>query len=127
MVGLGQTGTAIKVQVRRGDQTVDYELRSGVIDGFDTTYELEKENYRTFLMDNYPDVKVSVKKLISEGDIVACFNECRGTDSDFNREVIWSESVFYRLSDGKIVEEWYVSDNVSVLQQLGYNIKAPEA
>jgi predicted SnoaL-like aldol condensation-catalyzing enzyme len=97
-----------------------------LIEGFDIPYELAQENYRTFLMDDYPDVKVSVKKIIGEGDIVACYTETQGTNSDFNRQAIWADSAFYRLSDGKIVEEWFVSDYVMALKQLGYDIKAPE-
>ena len=65
--------------------------------------------------------------MIAEGDTVACYTESRGTNSDFNREAIWPDCAFYRLADGKIVEEWYVSDYVGALKQLGYDIKAPEA
>ena len=127
VMGLGETGTTIKVRVRRREGSFDYELTRGLIEGFDISYEVARENTRTFLMEDYPDVKVSVIKIIEEGDTVACYTETKGTDSDFNREVIWSDSTFYRLSDGKIVEEWYVSDDVSVLKQLGYDIKAPDA
>ena len=127
VMGLGQTGTTIKVQVRRGEQIFDYEITRGLIEGFDITFELARENLRTFLMDDYPDVKVTVKQIIGEGDIVACYSESQGTNSDFNRQSIWPESTFYRLSEGKIVEEWYVADYVGSLKQLGYDIKAPEA
>ena len=83
VLGLGKTGTTIKVRVRRGEGTFDYELTRGLIEGFDIPYEVAQENFRTFLMDDYPDLKVSVKKIISEGDIVACYIESQGTDSDF--------------------------------------------
>jgi hypothetical protein len=127
VMGIGRTGTTIKVRVQRGEGTFDYEITRGFIEGFDITCEVAKENFRTFLMDEYPDVKVTVKKIIGEGDLVACYCESRGTNSNFNRQSIWPESVFYRLSEGKIVEEWYVADYVSALKQLGYDIKAPEA
>ena len=127
VMGLGQTGTTIKVRVQRGEGTFDYEITRGFIEGFDIPYELAQENLRTFLMDDYPDMKVTVKHIIGEGDMVACYTESQGTNSDFNRQSIWPESVFYRLSEGKIVEEWFVADYVSALKQLGYNIKAPEA
>ena len=126
VMGLGQTGTTIKVRVRRGEHTFDYEITRGFIEGYDIPYELYQENLRTFLMDEYPDVKVTVKKIIGEGDMVACYSESQGTNSDFNRQSIWPESGFYRLSEGKIVEEWYVADYVGSLKQLGYDIKAPE-
>ena len=125
--GLGQIGTTIKVRVRRGEGTFDYEITRGLIEGFDITYEIARENLRTFLMDEYPDVKVTVKQIIGEGDMVACYCESQGTNSDFNRLSIWPESGFFRLSEGKIVEEWYVEDYVGALKQLGYDIKAPEA
>lgn len=127
VMGLGKTGTTIKVRVRRGEGSFDYELTRGLIEGFDIPYDVAQEDYRTFLMEDYPDVKVTVKKILEEGDTVACYTESKGTNTDFNREAIWSDSTFYRLSDGKIVEEWYVFDYVMVLKQLGYDIKAPGA
>ena len=127
VLGIGKTGTAIKVRVRRGTETFDYEITRGLIEGYDISYEVVKGNYRAFLTDLYPDVEVKVEKMIAEDDIVACYTIYQGTNSDFNREVIWPDSAFYRLSDGKIVEEWYVSDYVGALKQLGYDIKAPEA
>jgi hypothetical protein len=127
VLGLGRTDTTINVRVRRGEQTFDYELTRELIEGFDIPCELPQDNYRTFLTDDYPDLKVTVKKMIAEGDIIACYNESQGANSDFNRQAIWPESVFNCLSEGKIVEEWYVSDFVGALKQLGYDINAPEA
>ena len=115
VLGIGKTGTTIKVRVRREEGSFDYELTRGLIEGFDISYEVARENTRTFLMEDYPDVKVTDIKIIEEGDTVACYTETKGTNSDFNREVIWPDSAFYRLSNGKIIEQWYVSDYVSAL------------
>jgi len=127
VLGMGKAGTTIKVRVLRGEDSFDYELTRGLIEGFDISYKEVKEDYRTFLTDQYPDVKVKIEKMIAEGEFVACYSVSQGTNSDFKREAIWSDCSFYRLSDGKIVEEWYVSDFVGALKQLGYDIKAPEA
>jgi len=35
------------------------------------------------------------------------------------------EAWFMRLSEGKIVEDWYITDGISHLKQLGYQIIAP--
>jgi predicted SnoaL-like aldol condensation-catalyzing enzyme len=126
VLGIGKTGTAIKVRVLRGEASFDYEITRGLIEAFDISYAAVKENYRAFLTDQYPDVKVKVIKMIAEGDTVACYTVTQGINSDFDREAIWADSAFYRLSNGKIVEEWYVSDYVMALKQLGYDIKAPE-
>lgn len=125
--GLGQIGSTVKVRVRRGEESIDYELTKGLIEGFDIPNEINRKGFQTFLLKEYPDVKVTVKHILEEGDMIACYLEYKGTNSDFHREAIWTSCMFFRLSDGKIVEGWGIDDDVSVLKQLGYEIKAPSA
>lgn len=88
VMGLGKTGTTIKVRVRRDEGSFDHELTRGLIEGFDISCEVARENTRTFLLEGYPDVRVTVKKIIEEGDTAACYTVTKGTNSGFNREAI---------------------------------------
>jgi predicted SnoaL-like aldol condensation-catalyzing enzyme len=68
-----------------------------------------------------PDVEVTVDASIAEGDLVATRETWRGTDPTTGREVEGKTLHFWRLADGKIIEEW--SAGWEWLEQIG----APEA
>jgi steroid delta-isomerase-like uncharacterized protein len=73
-----------------------------------------------------PDLTVEIEDLIAEGDRVACRFTVRATHlGDFmgipatGKPVVWAGNPSYRLSDGKIVEEWFFEDHLGLFQQLG--------
>jgi predicted SnoaL-like aldol condensation-catalyzing enzyme len=68
-----------------------------------------------------PDVEVMVDAIIAEGDLLASHETWRGTDPTTGREVEGKTLHFWRIADGKIVEEW--SAGWEWLEQIG----APEA
>lgn len=75
------------------------------------------ERYVTELRAAFPDLRVEVKVLVTQGDRVAWIRTHRGTQkAEFmgvpasGRVVIWQEMVVSRFENGKIVEEWGVSD-----------------
>ena len=68
-----------------------------------------------------PDVEVTVDASIAEGDLVATHETWRGTDPTTGREVEGKTLHFWRVKDGKIIEEW--SAGWEWLEQIG----APEA
>jgi predicted SnoaL-like aldol condensation-catalyzing enzyme len=68
-----------------------------------------------------PDVEVTVDASIAEGDLVATRETWRGTDPTTGREVEGKTLHFWRLEEGKIIEEW--SAGWEWLAQIG----APEA
>ena len=52
----------------------------------------------------FPDLKATIKLILADGDMVVCLLEYRGTHADLEREAVWREAWFVRLSEGKIVE-----------------------
>jgi len=74
----------------------------------------------------FPDLVWTVEDMVSDGDTVAVRYTMRGTHqgpfagvSPTGRAVVAQSMAFYRLVDGKIVEERAQLDMLGVLQQLG--------
>jgi len=73
----------------------------------------------------FPDVKINVDHMISEGDIVAARWSGTGTHSGdglgfpaTGKQVQLSGMTFVRIQNGKLVEGWNVFDQFGMLQQL---------
>lgn len=76
--------------------------------------------------DAFPDVKLKVDDLVSEGNIVAArwsgTGTHRGSGLGFaatGRKVNFTGMVFVRIENGKLVEGWNNFDQLGMLQQLG--------
>jgi predicted ester cyclase len=121
----GNRGSKYKVGVRRGNQTLEYEFTRDLIKGFDTSNDQAKSDLREFMTKQFPDLKATIKQILADGDMAVCLLEYRGTNTDFEREAVWREAWFVRLSEGKIVESWSVFDGTSYFKQLGYQIIPP--
>lgn len=74
----------------------------------------------------FPDVRYTVEDAIAEGDKVVMRVNISGThQGDFmgvpatGKEVGWTEMHIARMADGKLVEHWFSSDQLALLQQLG--------
>ncbi len=74
----------------------------------------------------FPDWKEEVQEVIAEGDRVAARWISTGTDMGgfrgnppTERSVRIRELGFYRIADGRIVEQWVLADVLSLQQQLG--------
>ena len=72
------------------------------------------------------DVEATATHLVAEGDFVAVrwrvtgrHTGAYGTIPATGRKIDVNGIGIYRLSDGKIVEEWHRSDDLSLMQQLG--------
>jgi predicted ester cyclase len=83
------------------------------------------------ILSAFPDLRMSLAHLIAEGDLVVANWTNRGTQTgEFQvpgqpglpasgREVTFTESATFRIADSKIAEVWYVSDRLTMMQQLG--------
>jgi predicted ester cyclase len=65
----------------------------------------------------FPDLEVEVEILVESGDRVAWQRTLRGTqDGSYSgfpathRRIVWRDMVTSRLQDGRIAEEWVVTD-----------------
>ena len=74
----------------------------------------------------FPDIHIEVQQLIAQGDSVAVRLLVRGTHRDEffgipanGRSISFQSVDTFRLSDGKIVEQWVLMDALGLMQQLG--------
>jgi steroid delta-isomerase-like uncharacterized protein len=84
------------------------------------------KGFVTALRTGFPDLRVAVEDVIAEGDLVACRFTMTGTNTgEFmgmpatGRAVSVPGVDILRFKDGKVVEHWGLSDELSLLQQLG--------
>ena len=123
----GSQGNKYKVGIHRGNQTLEYELTRDLFRGFDTNNDQAKSDMREFMTKEFPDLKAAIKLILADGDMVVCLMEYRGTHAKFEREAVWREAWFVRLSEGKIVEGWPIIDESSFFRHLGYQLIPPSA
>jgi steroid delta-isomerase-like uncharacterized protein len=74
----------------------------------------------------FPDIHVEPEQLIAEGDLVAAHLAVTGTHRDdflgipaTGRKMAIQSVDIFRLTDGKIVEQWVVMDALGLMRQLG--------
>jgi steroid delta-isomerase-like uncharacterized protein len=90
---------------------------------------LDSEAWTQFIAsfaEAFPDLRIEVKDILSEGDLVAARNEFRGTHrGEFQgipptgKEVAFSSIEINRMADGKVEEHWFELDLLGLMQQLG--------
>ena len=121
----GFRGAKYTFGIRRGDHTHKYELARGLFSGFDTPSDQAKSEMRDFMANDFPDLTATIKLILADGDMVVCLLEYRGIHAKFEREAVWREAWFTRLSEGKIVESWPIIDESSFFRHLGYQLIPP--
>jgi predicted ester cyclase len=126
-INQGLQGRQYKLGVRRADQTLELELTRDYIKGFDTHTEQAKSELREFMTKDFPDLKATIQLILADGELVVCLLEYRGTHAKFEREAVWREAWFTRLSEGKIVEGWPIIDESSFFRHLGYQLTPPDS
>jgi predicted ester cyclase len=62
------------------------------------------------LHEEFPDVRVEIESMVAEGDMVAMRLTFIGTHAPTGERAVWPEAVFARISEGKAVESWQVTD-----------------
>jgi len=108
---------------------IDQVLASDVLaHAPDGTQEQGNQRFRQvipYLRTAFPDLHISIEKMIAEDDHVAVRLRVKGThQGDFagmaptGKVFEFPEWFFLRLWDGKIVEYWYLRDQEGLLQQL---------
>ncbi len=95
------------------------------------------EAFRAFLKEFFtglPDSTVTVDDIIAEGDRVACRRTLRATHEGplfgfpaTGRQVRISGFTFYRIADGKVIEEAGAGNTIGLMQQLGAVIGPPQS
>jgi predicted ester cyclase len=72
---------------------------------------------RTFAA--FPDLRIVLEDLIAEGEKVVVRYTYQGTDAQTGKKVAWTGISFLYFADGKIVEDWAITDALGLLQQVG--------
>jgi predicted ester cyclase len=62
------------------------------------------------LHEEFPDIRVEIESMVAEGDMVAVRLTFSGTHAPTGERATRPEMVFARLSEGKAVESWQVTD-----------------
>jgi len=82
--------------------------------------------YFSMLFAGFPDVHATILDLIAEGDKVVLRASSEGTHTGSfmgipptGEHAKWSFIDISRLADGKIIEHWNETDQMSLMQQLG--------
>ena len=75
----------------------------------------------------FPDIRVTVEDQVAEGEKVSTRRTWHATHQGAYRgiaatgkRVTWAQISIVRFAEGKIVEDWPVTDELSLLQQLGH-------
>lgn len=101
---------------------VDHEMPPGTPPGPDAALR-----WGEMLLAAFPDLRVKIEDIVSEGDRVAVRASWTGTHrgefpllnlAPTNRSFVLTGMVFWRIKDGQIVERWATLDRVGLLQQL---------
>jgi predicted ester cyclase len=84
------------------------------------------EGTHRWLLATFPDLRFRVEQLIAEGDRVAAYSTCEGTQRGAFQGVAPSGRRFrvkrmdiFRLQDGRIAEHWAVRDDLTQAHQIG--------
>lgn len=102
----------------------DYVLRTAA-EGTPADREVARGAIGMYLA-GFPDLRVEVEELVAEGDRVVAVLRYHGTHNGdlfgmppTGRRISVRQIAVYRIKDGKVIEEWEVSDQMGLMQQLG--------
>ncbi len=77
-------------------------------------------------LEGYPDMKINLQQVISEGDTVATMGTWTGTNSGSfmgmpatGKKVQVGFADFWKIKDGKCIENWVQMDIAGLMQQTG--------
>jgi predicted ester cyclase len=83
-------------------------------------------HFITTLRAAFPDLHCTTETQVAEGDMIAQRVTLSGTQAGewqgmtaTGRKANWSAMVFLRFENGKVVEQWVIADELSVMRQLG--------
>ena len=126
----------LKAQVRRFFEEVWNQQKMDVIDEvFAPTVVLNGQVVKREVIGQvvasrraaFPDIRVTVEDQVAEGEKVSTRRTWDATHRGAYRgiaatgkRVTWAQISIVRFAEGKIVEDWPVTDELGLLQQLGH-------
>jgi len=83
-------------------------------------------HFYTLYIKAFPDLKLTIDDLISEGDRVVCLYTATGTHSGqimdiapTGKTITTKGVVITRFSEGKMSESWHFHDDLTLMQEIG--------
>ena len=76
---------------------------------------------------NIPDAEGKNIDVICNGDYAIVRWEGKGTPVGSPQKVNVTGITIYKIVDGKVAEEWEEMNSLSLMMQMGYELKAPDA
>ena len=109
------------------DQYSESHAPGFVAHGADHDFTLEEDmNFAREERKALPDMRITVKQMVAEGDRVAVFWTAAGTNTQAGaglpatgKKIAVTGMTLFRFQNGKISEEWGVWDKLSALKQAG--------
>ena len=102
---------------------------NGVVHGIEGINVPGPEGFKVFYDSfrlQFPKVHVEVEDTVSQEDYET--SRCTVTATDANNQIVtFTGMTFLRIKDNKIVEAWNNFDFLSMYQQLGFKLAAPDA
>jgi len=95
------------------------------IEGVDTPGPAGFKVFYDNFKQQFPQVHVEVEDAVSEGGFETSRCLVTATNAN-NQKVTFSGMTFIKVRDNKIVEAWNNFDFLSMYQQLGFKVAAPE-
>ena len=123
--GHGKPGSEVTLTLFRAGETVEVTIVRGRVEGFDNTLPKLYDVWEHFLLEEMPDFKTEIHQIIASGDLVAYYAINTGTSTIYHQSAVWPECSFLRLDNGKIVESWFVEDELTHLRQMGFQFSEP--
>jgi predicted ester cyclase len=104
-----------------GPNHVEHAVMPGMPSGIEAV-----RAFFSMLFAGFPDARAIILDMIAEGDKVVQRASTEGTHTGSflgipptGKHAKWSFIDIYRIADGKIVEHWVETDQMSLMQQLG--------
>lgn len=95
--------------------------QEGTVEGLDKIKAQTVEFYQ-----NVPDAEGKNIDIICKGDYAVVRWEGKGTPKGAPKMVHVTGITIYKIVDGKVAEEWEEMITLSLMMQMGYELKAPE-
>ena len=94
--------------------------QEGVVEGLEKIKAQTAEFY-----ENIPDAEGKNLDIICQGDYAVVRWEGKGTPKGAPQMVTVTGISIYKIKDGKIAEEWEEMNSLSLMMQMGYELKEP--
>ena len=70
------------------------------------------------MQEAFLDIRVDIEAMVAGGDMVGTRMSISGTHASTGKRARWPATLFLRLAEGRLLEEWFLTDSAQVEAQL---------